>query len=226
MKVYLIGANGTLGNAISSVFNKSNIKVVAVGRNKGNESEFHYCDLSKLDGISSQIYHISDIKEDDIVIINSGVLGSVSKVTTVDLEEFVSVLNINAISNIALFRSFYKAGIKKYIVISSGAANKKYSGWANYCLSKTLQKDIWQTISADAEDVSVSLIAPGVLNSKMHGFVDNVDPKDFPDLSKFFEIRRNNEYQDEYESAEKLLKLILEEGKPKDPFEFIDLRLV
>lgn len=226
MKIYLVGSNGTLGNALNSVFKQQNIDIVSIGRNRNTEGSFYYCDLSDLDEISNVIEDIQDIKSDDVVIVNSGVLGSVSKITELDLNEFSSVLDINAISNIALFNSFYKAGIKKYIVVSSGAANKKYSGWANYCISKTLQKNIWETISADAKDVAVSLIAPGVLNSKMHDFVGNVDLMDFPDLAKFGDIKKNNDYQDEFEAAEKLFKLLLAGKILESSFEFIDLRLI
>jgi benzil reductase ((S)-benzoin forming) len=224
VRVILIGASGVLGTALHDTFNELAIEVISVGRNPNSSNEFYYCDLKKLDIIDDSLQKIPSVNENDIVIVNSGVIGPISKAADVNIDDFSEALKVNAISNLPIFQSLYKRGARKYIVISSGAAQKNYSGWFGYCISKSLQYGIWESISHDYSDVRIKLLAPGVLNSNMHSFADTVSVEEFPELEKFVQIKEDNAYQDPYESAKKISVLINSIDFFESTFEYLDLR--
>lgn len=224
MRVILVGASGVLGTALHNTFSDLDVEVVSIGRNSQGSNKFHYCDLNKLDTIDDSLQKISNVSEDDIVIVNSGVVGPISKAADINIDDFSEALRINSISNLPIFQSLYKRGARKYIVISSGAALKNYSGWFAYCVSKSLQYGLWESISHDYLDVKIKLIAPGVLKSSMHSFTDTVSVEEFPELEKFVQIKEDDAYQEPYESAKKIIKLINSIDFFESPFEYLDLR--
>jgi len=226
VRVILVGASGILGTALHNTFSQLSIEVISIGRNSNGSNEFHYCDLKKLDRIDYSLQKISSVNENDIVIVNSGVIGPISKAVDVNIDDFSETLKVNAISNLPIFQSLYKKGARKYVVISSGAALKNYSGWFGYCISKSLQYGLWESIANDHPDVKVKLIAPGVLKSEMHSYTDTIDRNEFPDLEKFFQIKEDGSYQDADVSAKKIMSLFNQDDFFCSSFEYIDLRKV
>lgn len=224
MKLFLVGQSGTLGTALKNKARGMGVQIQCISRTLSNEKSDVCCDLSDIDKIDVCLQDISDKQVDAIAIINSGVLGGVNLASNVNLREASEAFNINALSNIALFQSLYRKGVKRFVVISSGAANKNYSGWFVYCLSKKMQRALWESICNDHSDVSAKLIAPGVLSSSMHNFTDSIDRSNYPDLDKFFSIKESASYQDANESSEKLFSLLNNADFFENGCEFIDLR--
>lgn len=224
MKMALVGSSGVLGNAINDVFKEKLDDIVSLGRNPEGKEDFVYCDLLDLDSISEAVEQVAKKTRIDFVVVNSGVIGQIAEAGSVELKSFNESLTINSISNLSLFQNFYAKGVRNFIVISSGAATKNYSGWFTYCMSKSMQLNIWKAIAHDYPDVSVNLIAPGVLKSSMHSFTESIDRSKFPELEKFFDIKEENSYQNPTESAEKILRLVSEVNFWKNNFEYIDLR--
>lgn len=120
-----------------------------------------------------------------MVIINSGMLGEISSAGETDDGSLQMALQINALSNISEFKALYSINYKRFIFISSGASEKHYTGWFSYWQSKHFQRNIWEEIAHDHNDVEVTLVAPGVLNSEMHAFASNINIEKYPGLQKF-----------------------------------------
>jgi len=226
MKVFLVGQSGTFGTALKAKAVERKLEIQSISRTVTDGSNDIYCDLNDIHKIDDCLFTIDDKQEDAVVIINSGVLGGVSLIADADFHEVLQAFNVNALSNIALFQSLYRKGVKQFVVISSGAANKNYSGWFTYCLSKQMQKGFWEGICHDHDDVSAKLIAPGVLASSMHNFTDSINRSNYPELDKFFEIKEKSDYQNENESAQKLFSLFESDDFFNKGCEFIDLRNV
>lgn len=225
MRVILIGASGLLGSSFVSVAPELDVDIKKVSRGNADES-FLYCDLHQLDTISATLMQIDDVNSSDVVLINSGVLGPVGLGAEVELGELVRTININALSNVPVFEALQAKGVRKYIVVSSGAANRFYSGWFAYCLSKTLQKSIWTAFCHDHPEISVKLCAPGVLASSMHDFTNFIERDRYPDLEKFFQIKDKGEYQNAEVSARKILEMSTRDSFFSAGLEFIDLRTI
>ncbi len=224
MKFFLIGQSGTFGTALKEQAKLKKLNVEYISRTIPDDISGIRCDLADVLNVQESLEGIKGNQQDSVAILNSGVLGPVGLVGNVDLKEMLNVFNINALSNIALFQSLYRKGVKRFVVISSGAANKNYSGWFTYCLSKRMQKAFWEGICHDHPDVSAKLIAPGVLASKMHDFTQTIERSNYPELDKFFDIKESASYQDENESAQKLFSLMKVDGFFEKGCEFIDLR--
>ena len=224
MKIYLVGQSGLLGGCLKREALFRSIDVLSIGRTISDPSADIKLDLSRISDIEKHLDPVARGDSDDVAILNSGVLGKVALAGELESEEITDVFNINALSNILIFKKLYRAGLRRFIVISSGAAQKKYKGWFLYCLSKELQQSIWKTLASDYTDIAVLLVAPGVLASSMHDFTDSIERGTFPDLNKFYEIRENNLYQDPDVSARKIIDLISKGDFSESGFEYIDIR--
>lgn len=224
MRIVLFGSGGCLGSAIVRAAAKRNIELVKVSRGSRADLVDIYCDLAQTESVKSALQAIENSTTGAVVIINSGILGEIGLAAETNDSGFQLALQINAISNISIFKDLYERNYKNFIIISSGASEKNYTGWFSYCQSKHLQRSIWEGIAHDYSDVKVTLVAPGVLNSEMHDLTSSYNLEKFPDLEKFVEIKTNHYYQDENESAEKLIKIAC--GEIAIPDKYIDLRML
>jgi NAD(P)-dependent dehydrogenase (short-subunit alcohol dehydrogenase family) len=224
MNVLIVGGSGTYGKALQEAARKLDLSVEIVSRGVEKKKGGYFCDLNKIADISQRINEVENLGSETLAIINSGVLGPVGLSSDVGGKETIEAFNINALSNIPLFQSLFLKGVRKFVIVSSGAAIKNYSGWFVYCQTKRLQKAIWESFCHDHNEISVRLVAPGVLASNMHNFTDDVARRDFPELDKFFELREHGGYQDENESAEKLFNLFTGGQFFKKGFQYLDLR--
>lgn len=224
MNVLIVGGSGTYGNALHKTARKFGLSAELVSRSFGREEEGYFCDLNEVADVTQKIQEIKNVGNETVAIVNSGVLGPVGLASNIDTVKALEAFNINALSNVPLFQSLYKKGVRKFVVVSSGAALKNYSGWFVYCQTKRLQKAIWESFCHDHREIAVRLIAPGVLASNMHNFTDDVARGDFPELDKFFELREQGGYQDEGESAEKLFNLVTDAQFFEKGFQYLDLR--
>lgn len=122
MRVILIGASGLLGNSFVYVAPEFGVNIKKISRGNQDGSSL-YCDLSVLDSVASSLLQIDNINSGDVVLINSGVLGPVGLGAEVELSELINAVNINALSDISIFKALQIQGVRKYVIVSSGAAN-------------------------------------------------------------------------------------------------------
>lgn len=223
MRILLIGASGAFGSALLRAAAEFSVNVVKISRGHGDGSVLH-CDLSNLASITPSLMQIDDVNAGDVAFINSGVLGSIGLGAEIEITELVNAININALSNIPIFKTLYEKGVWKYVITSSGAAHTVYSGWFLYCLSKSLQKSIWVSLCHDYPEISARLIAPGVLRSGMHDFTSFVEEGRYPELKKFYRIKDNDDYQNVDLSATKIIDMLRQDSFFSSGAEFIDLR--
>jgi len=224
MNILVVGGSGTYGQALQRAAKDFDFPIQVVSRGVRGKEGGYFCDLNQVTTIKQRIKGIKNIGSETIVIINSGVLGPVGLASDIDIEKTIEAFNINSLSNIPLFQSLFLKGVRKYVVVSSGAAIKNYSGWFVYCQTKRLQKAIWESFCHDHKEISVRLVAPGVLASSMHDFTEEVERESFPELEKFFELKDSGRYQDESDSAEKLFNLISGSKFFESGFQYLDLR--
>lgn len=224
MNILLVGASGSLGTALWQECEMRDIEVICVSRGKPDGYKSYFCDLADVSSVESNFQKIDGVDLNTIAIVNSGIIGPIGLGSELDYKEAVTAFNVNAISNISIFQELYSRGVKNFIVISSGASKKDYSGWFVYCQSKKVQKSIWESLCHDHKDISVKFIAPGVLDSAMHKFTNTVDRLKYPELDKFYEIKKNRSYQKADQSAAKILDLAFREDFFEKENEFIDLR--
>jgi NADP-dependent 3-hydroxy acid dehydrogenase YdfG len=223
MRVILIGASGLFGSALLGAAEECCVDVVKVSRGAKDEPFLH-CDLGRFESIAPALVQINDLNGEDIAFINSGILGPVGLVDEIDADDFINTININALSNIYIFKTLHTRGVRRFVVTSSGAANRNYSGWFSYCQSKSLQKSLWTAFCYDYPEISVKFVAPGVLQSDMHNFTNFVERGKYPDLDKFYQIKESGAYQSAEFSARKIFNMLCRDDFFTEGFDFIDLR--
>jgi benzil reductase ((S)-benzoin forming) len=136
-----------------------------------------------------------------LLINNAGSLGSISTIENNSTESIQKTIALNLSTPIALTSCFIDhlklSNIKKRIVnISSGAAIKPYEGWTVYCSSKAGLDMATKTIAAEQNDsknpVKINAIYPGVVETDMQTQIRETDKRDFKNVQRFIELKKDN----------------------------------
>lgn len=101
--------------------------------------------------------------------------------------------------------------------ISSGAGRKPYPGWSIYCATKAALDMHAQAVAADAiPGLSITSIAPGVIDTAMQGNIRSSAPADFPLLGKFQAMKTDGALASPEEAGEKLAAYFLSDAFGSD----------
>lgn len=218
----LTGHSKGLGKAILERFlSEANFQIVAVSRSGldiQNENLIQIgLDLSDLDGMEASLSDIFPTAEFDRVILvnNAGWIGEVKPVGKLDPKEIRRAMNLNLLAPMI----FTDAFVKKYASltcekvicnISSGAAHKPTSGWAEYCSSKA---GLAMFSKVAAEDLGekgfrVFAVAPGIVDTSMQAEIRTAGEADFPALERFRMYKSEGKLTSTDLVAEKLFYLL------------------
>jgi short-subunit dehydrogenase len=126
MKVVIVGASGSLGGSLKSRGAELGMDLITVSRNSCEEHSSFTVDLLDIKNIEKSLEKFPVMTGNDVVIINSGVIGPVALASEQEAEAVVDTFTVNALSNAFLYKALYAKGIKNFVVISSGAALKDY----------------------------------------------------------------------------------------------------
>ncbi|KAG9043429.1 hypothetical protein FS837_009642 [Tulasnella sp. UAMH 9824] len=119
----------------------------------------------------------------DSVILNAGTLGSISRISSSTTSEWKDVFDINFFSLVetiqAALPSLRESQHKgRVIFVSSGAADRGYTGWGPYSASKAAMNSLCRTLANEEK---------GIIAVSMQATVraDGVDRMDPSELEKF-----------------------------------------
>ena len=201
----ITGAGSGIGKELAFQVSKMNYHVLLLGRKVNHLEKVHdriktdkgvsttiNLDLKDFEGIDRLGFEIfKKFKKLDLLILNAGVLGTLSPLSHQDPSEFEEVIKINLISNFRLIRSMEpllkNSDKAKVIFISSGAAKNPKAYWGAYSISKIALEQmakIWQ-VENKSNNIQIEIVNPGATRTKMRAMaMPGEDPNLIPSASE------------------------------------------
>tara|TARA_R110002126_G_scaffold793_3_gene4957 strand:- start:380 stop:1063 length:684 start_codon:yes stop_codon:yes gene_type:complete len=188
MNVLITGTSSGLGYELAKECVARGDTVFGISRSKSDlDINQEICDFYNLQEIPTALNSLIGSNTIDIVILNAGMLGTLSKTRDVSIDEFGNIFKVNVLANKVIVDWLLNNNIKvKTIIgISTGAALKTYYGWSLYCTSKAAFKQLISTYAQEESNVHFISIAPGVIKTKMQDYINGIDVKIIPSVEKF-----------------------------------------
>ena len=220
----ITGTTNGIGAALRDVFaTDPNNLVVTLSRAPTTISPFNVnLDVGELAAIepafAEVVTRIIGKRFDHAVLINNaGVVAPVGAFNEISAVDTGLNLIVNVAAPMALTRLFAPAtraiARQRLVVnISSGAARRAIAGWSAYCAAKAALEMATRVaaLEAAASDptLAVCSLAPGVVDTKMQGFIRSVDEKQFPDVARFRAMKTDGALRDAHEVARDIVALI------------------
>lgn len=202
MKVFVTGVSKGLGEAFAHHFLEQGVEVTGIGRNHRIDHpnfKFISCDLS--DRKQVEEIDFGKISEEVIFINNAGIIGNIQRISDQKELDASEVMMVNAIAPMVLSAKIAKAvdvnSHLSVVNISSGAGRRSIPSWATYCSSKAALDRFSETFYLEEKEkgrqIKVLSVAPGVIDTHMQEIIRSADKKDFSSISRFLELKENNE---------------------------------
>ena len=182
-KIFITGASGGIGSAISEKFLNNNFTLVLTSssdeklknlKNKyGNEHHYYKVDISQPQNLQKCLDSISVDHKDISVIINNAGLTEDSLIFRMKSEQWLRVIQTNLNSNYQIIKSLLPNMLsKKYgkiIGISSIVGTTGNAGQANYVASKSGMIGLYKSIASEVarRNINVNVISPGFISTTM-----------------------------------------------------------
>ena len=93
--------------------------------------------------------------------------------------------------------------------VSSGAARKAYAGWSVYCAAKAAVDRMTECVALEeaAHGLRAYAVAPGVIDTDMQRLIRATPAARFPDVARFVEMKRANDFNSPAFVADHLLAI-------------------
>lgn len=235
MKNFIItGTSRGLGKALAKALIEEKHQVFCISRNKDPELmdfakknpgnleffEFDLADKEAIRPLMKEIFQkIALDKTDGVFLVNNaGILAPAKRLEDCKDEEILNNLQVNLGAPLILTSAFINLtqgfkGDKKVINISSGAGKKPHYGWSNYCAAKAGVNLFTQSVGLEQEKseypVKILSLAPAIMDTKMQEEIRSLDKKDFQELEKFKNYKKEGKLLDTEIVAEKVKELLL-----------------
>lgn len=229
---YITGTGSGIGRALAQqMLNQNDTKVIGISRTKSidHANYLHISlDLSRIGSIQKFRFEKLPSPHKIILVNNAGTLGDVGYVGNMNDNLMIRAYNVNLVAPTVFmnrFMRFYRnVETEKIIInISSGAGSKEVDGWSVYCSSKAALNMATKTAVLEQKKLNskgsykIFAIAPGNVDTPMQEEIRQSDIKDFSRVQDFHDYKENNELADPEITAKKLISIINDPGKFKDP---------
>ncbi len=176
-------------------------------------------DVSTEEGRKKIAGEVSEGERVSILVHNAAVLKPIKPLDKITLDEWRQHQSINVEGPLFLTQKLIpklKGG--RVLHISSGAAHHAYQGWGAYCTSKAALFMLYQVLKEELQkyDISVGSIRPGVVDTPMQDQVREAAPEYFPDIERFFELKKSGQLLNPNDTARAVTKILFD--MPADKF--------
>ena len=188
MNIIIFGATGAIGNYLVKKYLNDNHKLLVFVKN--SQSKHRLINKIKLKEDSKitidlfnneknnlikkkLIKHALFIKNSDLIIIASGILGEIKSIENLSLKNFQKVININFFSNLIILQTISKFINRKkklsIIFFSGGGVTSYRKNFSAYSISKLALVKLVEIVAKEMKEkfIQINAIAPGIINSKM-----------------------------------------------------------
>ena len=234
---FITGVSRGIGKALVEELLKNETNyVIGLGRTSTIEHEqyeFIAVDLLNLELVKSYKF-INIIDAESITLVNnSGMLGDVHHVGSVESQAIIDTFNLNTIAPAVLMNNFassYQNFKGKMLVlnISSGAGRHAIGSWSSYCASKSAL-DMFTAVASEEQGKHYSenaiqflSIAPGIVDTKMQDEIRTFDKERFSEVAKFINYKKEKQLASPAELALQLINLMTNSSQYTNPL--LDVR--
>lgn len=163
----------------------------------------------------------SETIEELLVVSNAGTIAPIGPSSSNEVIGILGNLDTNFASAI-LFISlvvdrFQVVPCRKVVLnISSGAAQKPYSGWSLYCASKAGVEMFIRALAIEQSRETYPFVAvnvnPGVMDTQMQSLIRSASPEDFPDQPRFQGMKERGMLSSPESVAKALVRIAADTG--------------
>lgn len=180
--IVITGASSGLGESLSKSFSKS-YDVINISRTISSSVHNIITNFSDLKDLKQKL--LINKFNFELCILNAGTMGEIGFASEISDNNFLDSFNINVVANKIIIDWSILNGCKYFIGISSGAANKNYDGWLNYCVTKSAFRSMFLQYQKDLPKLKFKLISPGILSTAMNKKIKAQDISLYPEMRKF-----------------------------------------
>lgn len=234
MNVLITGISSGIGSALAMEYLKAEDNVYGISRKSNKDLEtfenYHFAsvDLSSYDQIKENLPgFVEGIEHFELVVLNAGVLPSISDMRDVTMDEIHRVMSVNTWANKHIIDILFKKlkKINQIVAISSGAAVSGARGWNAYALSKAALNMLISLYSKEIPDTHFCAMAPGVIDSSMQDYIYGLEGKEekFPVIKKLRSMKGSGAMPPAEEMAPRLIQAFVK-ARDYDSGTFLDVR--
>jgi benzil reductase ((S)-benzoin forming) len=179
------------------------------------------CDLRDAHAVSKVMHRLMhDVSHggpgDVVLVNNAGMLNPIGSLENHESEKLAQALSVNLtapamLMSIFIRQSLDRAGSRRIINITSGAALQPYAGWSLYCAAKAGLNMLTRCAALEQttcpNGVSVVAVAPGVVNTDMQRLIRTTGESDFPSRPRFIKLKEEGLLEDPARVAGLILDL-------------------
>lgn len=227
--IFISGISSGIGKGLALYYANQGVKVYGISRRllDYNHENITHAQLDILNYQQTPFVIDKFLKGHklDLVILNAGILGTMSSMKQADLDEMKAVMETNLWSQKVLLDSLIDScKMKNVIAISSGAAVNGNMGWSGYSLSKAALNMLIQLYAKEDLDTKYIALAPGLVDTAMQDYIcGEVSGDDFPSVKRLQQARGTENMPTPDEFAKKF-NSALERICSLDSGSFIDIR--
>ena len=221
IKAVLTGHSRGLGQALARELVGRGVAVLgiarqATGRLPGVQEVA--LDLADLPGLESWLASgaLADFYADArqaLLINNAGCLQPMGRAGGLASGDMAGALAVNVGAPLLLSNAFLRdvrAGDRRLLHVSSGAARQAYAGWSVYCASKAALDRHAESLALEGHaGLRVASVAPGVIDTDMQGEIRAADPAGFPLQARFVALKANGQLTQPADAARRLIDCLL-----------------
>lgn len=158
----------------------------------------------------------SDTWDRIVFVHNAGMINPVGFAGEIDQDGYTTNILLNGAAPVVLGSAFISsaaaAGCPAHLMmISSGAGRAAIKGWSSYCAGKSAT-DMWSATAGLEQSfresaITITSVAPGVVDTGMQSVIRDQDTEGFPDLANFIGLKESGSLRQADDVAATLLAL-------------------
>ncbi len=203
-KIILTGATGGLGTELVDTILSYNIgELVCVYRNekkfnkiRNEQKKLKGYQVLENDDFSKLFSWVEDKETNEIMLIlNAFSITPIKKMGEMRSDEIENFVYGNITRNTLLINKTINHckinGIALRIInLDSGAADRPFTGWGNYCASKSFINSLLSVVSKENSDYRVVSVDPGVIDTNMQEEIRSADKEVFDQVEMFKDYKK------------------------------------
>lgn len=233
--VWISGASGGIGRALAETVPWGDARVIGISRRPPAGAVEHLeadlADPSTWPAVGRSFHReVRNFDGAHVAFVHAaGTIDPVGFAAELDGEAYRRNVLLNSAAPQVLGQQFLAAtgsldARRHLVMLTSGAAQSVYPGWASYGAGKAAIDQWVRDVGAEQDQrggVQVLSIAPGTVDTGMQEQLRGTSEQDFPNRQKFLDLHRQGKLSDPAEVARQIWALL---GRGLDNGSVVDLR--